>query len=149
MGGVILLAACNERPFAPANYEGLDKPRATATPAAEKTDSGKTATRLDDDIEYIQKANFTFVFVFRRKDGAAFDAGDTMFLKTNSPPETNQWLVSDAGKAVIAGSNYAFAPEQIKELKTRYALQDMSPPQPDDGNAANAQKAAPEKQKSN
>ena len=93
-----------------------------ATPAAEKTDD--SAAKL----ETVKQQDFIFVYVFRRKDGAALDAEDRKFLRANSPPETNQWIVTEDGRAAIAGSNYQFSPANLESLKARFSLEDLSKP---------------------
>jgi hypothetical protein len=92
------------------------------TPAAEKKDDSA------DKLETVKQQDFIFVYVFRRRDGAALDAEDRKFLRANSPPETNQWVVTDDGRAAIAGSNYQFSPANLESLKARFSLEDLSKP---------------------
>ena len=74
----------------------------------------------------MQKGAFSFVYVFRRKDGAALDPDDRKYLRANSPIETNQWVLTDDGKAAIAGSNYQFPLESLDALKKRFNVEDLS-----------------------
>lgn len=84
-------------------------------------------TTLQDDLKFIENANFQYVYVFRRKDGEKFDSGDVGYLKDNAHPQTNQWLKSEEGKTVIAGSNFKFDKKMLDSLKKRFTVEDLSP----------------------
>lgn len=79
-----------------------------------------------DDLEYVRTGGFQYIFVIRRKDGAAWAGEDTAFLKANSPFETNQRLLSDEGKAVIIGTNFRFREGQWDGLNKRFEVTDHS-----------------------
>lgn len=81
---------------------------------------------FESDLETMRTANFSFIFVLRRKDGAKLDADDKKFIRTNAPEVANRLLLSDDDKALIAGSNYPFAPEKLKPLQERFDFQDFS-----------------------
>jgi len=97
----------------------------TPTPTPE---APKTGDDVADKLEYVQKGAFDFVYVFRRKDGAALDSEDRKYLRAYSPIETNYWVVTDDQKAAIAGSNYQFPPESLDALKKRFNVEDLSKP---------------------
>lgn len=94
------------------------------------------------DLETMRTANFDFIYVFRRKDGALLDADDKKYVKLNSPIETNRFILSDEDKAVIAGSKYKFAEQNLMALRDRFNIEDFSKPQsaapPNAGNNANS-----------
>ncbi|MGI8470360.1 MAG: hypothetical protein ACR2N3_18120 [Pyrinomonadaceae bacterium] len=96
---------------------------ASPTPAAaeKKTDD------FPESLASVQTGNFDFVYVFRRPDGASLTGDDKKFLKGNSPPYTNQWVLTNDGKTAIAGSNYKFMPENLEALKKRFTIEDHSP----------------------
>ena len=83
---------------------------------------------FERDLETMRTANFDFIFVLRRKDGGKMNDEDRRYIKTNSPAETNRFIVSDEEKAVIAGSKFKFAPENLKILSERFAVEDFSKP---------------------
>jgi hypothetical protein len=83
-------------------------------------------TAFERDMDYVRKGQFTYVFIFSRKDGGAFDKDDIAYLKANSPAETNQWISTDEGRKVIAGTNFEFKPEHLAELDKRFNIQDFS-----------------------
>jgi hypothetical protein len=80
------------------------------------------------DLETMRTANFDFIYVFRRKDGAPLDADDKKYVKLNSPTETNRFILSDEDKAVIAGSKYKFAEQNLMALRDRFNIEDFSKP---------------------
>lgn len=84
---------------------------------------------FESDLRSMQTANFDFIYVFRRKDGGPLDAEDRRFAKTNSPAETNRFVLSDEDRAIIAGSKYKFTPENLKALGARFSVADFSKPE--------------------
>lgn len=113
---VCLNIAC-ESPSLKANKTAVNKPE-------------NKAADFQSDLETMKTAKFDHIFVFRRKDGGAFDAEDKAYLKANSPAVTNRFILSDDDKAVIAGSGYEFPPENLEALRQRFDVEDNSPPQP-------------------
>lgn len=90
--------------------------------------TGRAMNSFERDLETMRTADFDFIFVLRRKDGGRFDGEDRAYIKTNSPAETNRFIVSDEEKAVIAGSKFKFAPENLKALQERFAVENLSKP---------------------
>ncbi|HKX84215.1 MAG TPA: hypothetical protein VJL58_08350, partial [Pyrinomonadaceae bacterium] len=87
-----------------------------------------SATTVEEDVEAMRVADFNFIYVFRRKDGAVMDADDKRFVSAITPPEINRRKLSDSGKAIILGSNFRLPPENLKQLTDRFAFQDHSKP---------------------
>jgi hypothetical protein len=96
---------------------------ATETPAPTVEVKKKT---FDDDLASVKYNDYTWILVLRRKDGGAFDADDSKALRAYTPPDANQRLMSDDGKALIVGSNFRFYPGQWAALNKRYDVQDLS-----------------------
>ncbi len=96
--------------------------KTTPTPVIEE----KPKT-LADDLKFIENANFRFVYVFRKKDGEKFDSEDVDYLKEKANPNTNQWLKSEEGKTIIAGTNYIFDKKMLDALSKRFKVEDLSP----------------------
>lgn len=84
---------------------------------------------IENDIVAMKTAEFNFVYVFRRKDGAELQADDREFMSTNIPYEINRKKISDGGRALVIGSNYLIPPENFKALKDRFQFEDFSKPQ--------------------
>lgn len=132
--GSLLFAAC--QPNAEITNSGGG---ASASPAA---NSGKGFDSLDKDLEVMRTADFDFIYVFRRKDGAALTSEERKFLKSNSPASTNRFLLSDDDKAVIAGSKFKFSPENMAALKSYFSVEDHSKPESQIKPGANANAAS-------
>ena len=115
---VSLFAACGKK------SESKNEPTANASPAANARKQPQTP--FERDLDYVRKGQFTYVFVFTRKDGAAFDKDDIAYLKSNSPAETNQWISTDEGRRVIAGTNFEFKPEHFDALRQRFNIEDYT-----------------------
>lgn len=118
LAAITIGAACGP------NQRILDsaKPAASRSPAANVT----PVSELERDLETMGTADFNFIHVFRRKDGAEFDAEDKKFLNANTPAEINRRVLSDGGRALITGSNFRFPPENFKNLTERFAFEDFS-----------------------
>jgi hypothetical protein len=95
-------------------------------PSSPKPAAPKTS--FEQDLQYVKDGRFSYVFVFRRKDGAALDADDIAYLKSNSPPQTNMWAVDQTGnkKYVVAGSNFEFTADNMAALQKRFNIEDYS-----------------------
>lgn len=101
----------------------LNSQKATPAPVEKPQDNLETAMRG------VRSGNFTYVLVIRRKDGGKFDAEDKRFVKTNTPGETNQFVLTDEERTIIAASNFPFPPENLETLRERLTVEDHSEPQ--------------------
>lgn len=95
-----------------------EPPPANATPAA---------SSFEDDLQAMQNADFNFILVFRRKDGAIMDRDDKAFVNVYTP-DANRKKLSDDGKAIIIGSNFPFFPGTLISLTERFVMEDHSKP---------------------
>jgi len=86
----------------------------------------QTQSSFASDLQTMKTANFDYIFVFRRKDGGAFDVEDKKYLRANAPAETNRFVSTDNGKAFIAGSKYKFPPPNLETLRSRFNIEDYS-----------------------
>jgi len=98
----------------------------------------KAINSFERDLETMRTADFDYIYVFRRKDGGQMDGEDKRFVKANSPAQTNRFIVSDEEKAIIAGSKFKFAPENLKTLQERFGVEDFSKPAADSVVSPNA-----------
>ncbi len=81
------------------------------------------------DLQTMKTANYDYIFAFRRKDGGTFDIEDQKYLRANTPPGTNRFVLTDEGRAFIAGSRYVFSPENLEALRNRFLVEDYSKPE--------------------
>lgn len=104
-----------------------DSKRNEPPPAGEATPKNPTGDDFEDRLKSVQLMGFQFVYAFKKKDGSVFAGEDKRYLKENSPRDTNQWVLTADDKAVIAGTNYVFTPENLNNLKKRFEVSDYSP----------------------
>jgi hypothetical protein len=60
-----------------------------------------------------------------RKDGKPLEPGDTIFLKANAP-QVVDWVRTDEGRKVFAGTNFNLEEGNLEVLKRRYNMEDYS-----------------------
>jgi len=116
---VLLLAGCGGS--APENSSS-NVNTAAATPAGPAPSPLKG---FDADLQYIRNGQYTYVWVFSRKDGKPLDPTDSVFLRTNAP-QVVDWVTTDGGKKVIAGTNFNLEEGNLEVLKKRYVAEDYS-----------------------
>src|SRR5262245_26402214 len=95
---IALVSACGNRPPA------TNTPAAADTPA-QSTPVSSPLTGFAKDLQYVKNGGYTFIWVFSRKDGKPLDKDDSTFLRTNAP-QVVDWVITDEGKRVIAGTNF-------------------------------------------
>ena len=108
-----VLAACtpNQRIMQDSENRTV-QPVATGTPAPQLSD-------LERDLRAMQDAQFTFVYILRRKDGAPFDADDRRYAGSAIPPEMNRRVVSDQGRAIVIAKERLSRLDSVWRLDTR------------------------------
>ena len=74
----------------------------------------------------MRTADFSFVYVLRRKDGGKIDAEDRSVIRGQTA-EANRRMSSDDDKAFIIGSNNQIPPTNMMALYKRFAVEDYSP----------------------
>jgi hypothetical protein len=77
------------------------------------------------DLQYIKNGQYTYVWVFSRKDGKPLDKDDSQFLRTNAP-QIVDWVITDEGKKVIGGTNFNLEEGNLALLKKRFVAEDYS-----------------------
>ena len=84
-------------------------------------------TPIAKDIEAMQTAGFSFIYVLRRRDGGLIDAGDRGVIRLNTA-ETNRRVVGDEERAVVIGSKFQLEAKNTKALYDHFAVENYSPP---------------------
>lgn len=113
------LVACNGTPPAPsANSTPEPSPTAAASPTAPLTGFAK-------DLQYVRNGGYTYIWVFSRKDGKPLDREDGAFLRTNAP-QVVDWVTTEEGRKVIAGTNFNLEEGNLALLKKRFVTEDFS-----------------------
>ena len=115
----LLFAGCSSAP--PANTNS-NSSTAAASPAAS---APSPLTGFEKDLQYIRNGQYTYIWVFSRKDGKPLEPSDSAFLRTNAP-QVVDWVTTDGGKKVIGGTNFNLEEGNLEELKKRYVAEDYS-----------------------
>ena len=82
-------------------------------------------TGFEADLDYVRKGQYTYVWVFSRKDGKPLDKDDAAYLRKNAP-QVVDWVTSDQGRKVIAGTNFDLARGNLDLLKKRFVVEDYT-----------------------
>ena len=89
-----------------------------ATPAPPKTG-------FEADLDYVRKGQYTYIWVFSRKDGKPIDKDDAAYLRKNAP-QVVDWVTTDEGKKVIAGTNFNLEEGNLGLLQKRFNAEDYT-----------------------
>lgn len=116
----LLAAACGGS----AGTSNVASPPA-ATPASSPTPQSSPLTGFEKDLKYIKDGQFSYVWVFSRKDGKPFNKDDSAFLRVNAP-QVVDWVVTDGGKKVIAGTNFNLEEGNLGLLRKRFVAEDYT-----------------------
>src|SRR5688572_926251 len=104
---------------------GSQAPATTEPSAAQSSPTASPKTGFEADLEYVRKGQYTYVWVFSRKDGKPLDKDDAAFLRKNAP-QVVDWVTSDEGRKVIAGTNFDLAQGNIELLQKRFLAEDYT-----------------------
>ena len=97
----------------------------SATPAGSPTPTPSPLTGFEKDLQYIRNGGHTYVWIFSRKDGKPLDKDDSAFLRTNAP-QVVDWVTTDEGRKVIAGTNFNIEEGNLEALKKRFVAEDYT-----------------------
>ena len=115
----VFLSACAS---APSNTSSTPTPETTSS---SPTPQSSPLVGFDKDLAYVRNGGYSFVFVFSRKDKKPLDKNDSAFLRTNAP-QVVDWVITDEGKKVIAGTNFNLEEGNMGELRKRFVVEDYS-----------------------
>jgi hypothetical protein len=94
-------------------------------PTSSPRPAASPLTGFEKDLQYVKNGSYTYIWVFARKDGKPFDRADSDFLRKNAP-QVVDWVTTDEGKKVIAGTNFNLEEGNLSELKKRFVAEDYS-----------------------
>jgi hypothetical protein len=92
---------------------------------AQSTPVASPKTGFETDLDYVRRGQYTYVWVFSRKDGKPLDKNDAAYLRTNAP-QVVDWVTTEEGKRVIAGTNFDLAKGNLALLKKRFNVEDYT-----------------------
>lgn len=94
-------------------------------PAGTPVPAPSPLTGFEKDLQYIRNGGYTYVWIFSRKDGKPLDKEDGRFLRTNAP-QVVDWVTTDEGRKVIAGTNFNLEEGNLEALKKRFVTEDYT-----------------------
>ena len=119
IGLILLLGACGGSP--PQNQSNPE----SAAPQPSPTIQASPLTGFEKDLQYVRNGQYSYIWVFSRKDGKPLDRDDGAFLRTNAP-QVVDWVTTDNGRKVIAGTNFNLEEGNLAALKKRFVAEDYS-----------------------
>jgi len=115
---VLFLGACG-------GGTSIETSNSSPAPAGSPTPVASPLTSFEKDMQYIRNGGYTYVWIFSRKDGKPLDKEDGAFLRTNAP-QVVDWVTTDEGRKVIAGTNFNLEEGNLQALKKRFVTEDYS-----------------------
>ena len=97
----------------------------SADKASSQSASTPAKVGFEADLEYVRKGQYTYVWVFSRKDGKPLDKDDGAYLRANAH-QVVDWVTTEQGKKVIAGTNFDLAQGNLELLKKRFVVEDYT-----------------------
>lgn len=82
-------------------------------------------TGFEGDLQYIRNGQFSYIWVFSRKDGKPLEPSDSDFLRKNAP-QVVDWVTTDEGRKVIGGTNFNLEEGNLEALRKRFVAEDYS-----------------------
>lgn len=113
----LLIASCSKRP------ENTNT--AEPTPTQPVVPAASPLTGFQRDLQFIRNGQYTYVWVFSRKDGKPLDKEDAAFLRQNAP-QVVDWVTTEDGKKVIGGTNFNLEEGGMAQLRKRFVVEDYS-----------------------
>jgi hypothetical protein len=112
------LADCKRRPG------GTQANPAQGTPSPARNEPTPRSA-FERDMQYVRNSQFAHVWVFSRKDGRPLDKDDAAYLRANAP-QVIDWVTTDEGRKVIAGTNFDLEQGNLNLLRKRFVVEDYT-----------------------
>jgi hypothetical protein len=112
--------------FAGCNRKGNNAPAPPVESSPSQARNEPTPRSVfERDLQYVRNSQFTYVWVFSRKDRHPLDKDDAAYLRTNAP-QVVDWVTTEEGKKVIGGTNFDLEQGNLNLLKKRFVVEDYS-----------------------
>ena len=92
---------------------------------AQPLQSPVARTDFERDLQFIRNGQFSHIWVFSRPDGKPLDKADAGYLRANAP-QVVDWVTTDGGKRVIAGTNFDLELGNLPLLRKRFVVEDYT-----------------------
>ncbi len=119
LGVALLFAACSGSPDTATNEP------AAPTTSVSPTVQPSPLTDFEKALQFIRNGQYTYMWVFSRKDGKPLNSEDSAFLRTNAP-QVVDWTANDDRTKVIAGTNFDLEEGNMEKLRKRFVVEDYS-----------------------
>ncbi|HEX5964787.1 MAG TPA: hypothetical protein VFY51_02610 [Pyrinomonadaceae bacterium] len=113
----LLLSGCNRS----APETAVSQP----TPAASPIPTSTPLNDFEEALRFVKNGQFTYIWVFTRKDGKPFDSEDGAIIRAKASQIVDRAMTKD-GKKFVAGSNFPWEEQNLVELQKRYVIEDYS-----------------------
>ena len=97
-----------------------NKPPVNST-LTQPTQAPAPRTAFERDLQFIRSGQFSYIWVFSRADGKPLDKSDATYLRANAP-QVVDWVTTDEGKRVIAGTNFDLEQGSLPLLRKRFVV---------------------------
>ena len=77
-------------------------------------------------LDTVRRGSYVKIYVIRRADGQPLAQDDKTYLRQNTPMETGMWVVTEDGRAAIAGAGFEFEPKHFEALSKRFTVEDYT-----------------------
>lgn len=108
LASCLALAACGDR--------GAQQQKSAAPPKSD----------FERSLDTVRRGSYVKIYVIRRTDGQPLTTEDKTFLRQNTPMETGMWVVTEDGRAAIAGAGFEFEPKHLEALSKRFTVEDYT-----------------------
>ena len=116
----LLFSACSSAP-PPGNSNSNSSVEPTASPSS----SASPLSNFEERLQFIRNGQYTYIWVFSRKDGKPLEPADSIFLRANAP-QVVDWVTTDDRTKAIAGTNFNLEEGNLELLKKRFVAEDYS-----------------------
>lgn len=97
----------------------------TETPTTQSSPQPTSKSAFERDLQYVRNGQFAHVWIFSRKDGRPLDKEDGNFLRKTAP-QVVDWVTTDDGRKVIAGTNFDLEQGNMDLLRKRFVVEDYT-----------------------
>jgi hypothetical protein len=101
-----------------------NKPAVNST-LAQPTQQPAPRTAFERDLQFIRSGQFKYIWGFSRADGKPLDKNDAAYLRANAP-QVVDWVTTEEGKRVIAGTNFDLEQGSLPLLRKRFVVDDYT-----------------------
>ena len=115
----LLFSSCSSAP--PGNSNSNSSVEPTASPSS----SASPLSNFEERLQFIRNGQYTYIWVFSRKDGKPLEPADSIFLRANAP-QVVDWVTTDDRTKAIAGTNFNLEEGNLELLKKRFVAEDYS-----------------------